>query len=280
MAINLAAATVKAASSTFQVNGTLDAGQINVLNRGWGGNGVTAGGNADGGDSTFIVNGGSANVTDSASIDASAMGGIARSGPDGNADAGSVYVASYNGGSLTGGDFSLRAWGDTDTGSVEITTDDCDCSSGTIEVNNLTLESSADLDVPTIGGDIIVADKLELNSRGSIAMADVTAGRLDFEADGSVTGGDINVTDRVEGHAEGTIVLGNITAGPGLPEGDTDFSVGITSKTSITVGDVTAAGNVGFATLGRSHHRQHQRRRPYPGDGRRRYVLRVADDRF
>ena len=105
------------------------------------------------------------------------MGGIAKSGPDGNADAGSVYVASYNGGSLTG-EISLRAWGDTDTGSVEITTDNCDCSSGTIEVNNLTLESSADLDVPTIGGDIIVADKLELNSRGDINFANLTAGPL------------------------------------------------------------------------------------------------------
>ena len=44
-------------------------------------------------------------------------------------------------------------------------------------------------------------------------------------------------------------MLGNITAGPDLPSGN-DFSVGMSSATSISVGNVTGSGHVGFATLG------------------------------
>ena len=80
-------------SSTIQVNGTLDAGQINVLNRGFGGNGVTAGGDADGGDSTFIVNGGSATLRIRRPSTPPRAAKSPSSAPDGNADAGSVYVA-------------------------------------------------------------------------------------------------------------------------------------------------------------------------------------------
>ena len=179
------------------------------------------------------------------------MGGIAESGPDGNADAGSVYVASYNGGSLTGGDFALRAWGDTGTGSVEITTDDCDCSSGTIEVNNLTLESSADLDVPTIGGDITVAGKLELNSRGNITMDDVTAGYAWISKPTAPSPAAISMSptgSRAERKARWCWAIS--PPGRSFPAGDDNSSVAIKSETSITVGDITAAGDVGFATFG------------------------------
>ena len=114
----------------------------------------------------------------------------------------------------------------------------------------MTLVVSNDLDVPLIGTDITVAGQLKLDATGNITMDDVTAGSLKFDADGSVTGGDINVTDRVEGGAQGAVVLGDITAGPELPTGDDNASVVIKSETSITVGNITAAGDVGFATYG------------------------------
>ena len=147
--------------------------------------------------------------------------------------------------------FTLRRGATPAPVQSQITTDDCDCSSGTIEVNDLTLVVQRRPRRP----DHRWRHHCCRQARARLARQHCHGGcdrgtRWISKRTAAVTGGDINVTDRVEGHAQGAIVLGNITAGPGLPEGDNDFSVGIASKTSITVGDITAAGDVGFATLG------------------------------
>ena len=72
------------------------------------------------------------------------------------------------------------------------------------------------------------------------------------------------------GEAEGAVTLGDITVGPGLPLDD-DFSVGIASATSITVGDVSGPGHVGFATFGDLTTGNLTGRRPGDDPGRRRY---------
>jgi filamentous hemagglutinin family protein len=94
----------------------------------------------------------------------------------------------------------------------------------------------------------LTSRKIDLEGT-NLSFGDVRADEFDFSADGSVTGGNINVTTRANGDAEGAIALGNITAGPDLPSGN-DFSVGMSSATSISVGNVTGSGHVGFATLG------------------------------
>jgi hypothetical protein len=102
-------------------------------------------------------------------------------------------------------------------------------------------------------GDITAAGRVDLLSTGTgglgnIQFGDVTADVLDFSADGTVTGGDIVAVTKVTGDSEGAILLGNINVTG--PEAGGDFSVGIASETSIAVGNVSAVGRVGFATLG------------------------------
>ena len=166
------------------------------------------------------------------------------------------------------GDLTISAEGDLGTGSVAISAGtNCDCSVGTIAAGDMTLLVSNDLTIPAIGDLITVSGQLKLDVGGDLTMADITAGRLNFEGvGGSITGADINVTDRVGGDVQGAIVLGNITAGPGLPTSGDNFSVGIASETSVTVGNVTAAGNVGFVSSGNDH-RRHQRRGSGHRDG-------------
>jgi hypothetical protein len=102
-------------------------------------------------------------------------------------------------------------------------------------------------------GDITAAGRVDLLSDGTgglgnIIFGDVSADALDFSADGTVTGGDIVAVTKATGDAQGAVVLGNITVTG--PEAGGDFSVGIGSETSIAVGNVSAVGRVGFATLG------------------------------
>ena len=121
---------------------------------------------------------------------------------------------------------------------------------GVMTLGNLSATDIIDL---TAGGDLTTGDltagEIHLESNGNIVFGNLTGDHTDFRSDGSVTGGNISVTNRASGDADGPIVLGNITAGPDLPTGN-DFSVGMASGTSITVGNVTGAGHVGFATLG------------------------------
>ena len=119
------------------------------------------------------------------------------------------------------------------------------------------LDSGGDVNVQALNditlGDITAAGRVDLKSDGSgglgnIQFGDVSADVLDFSADGTVTGGDIVAVTKATGDAQGAIVLGNITVTG--PEAGGDFSVGIGSETSITVGNVSAIGRVGFASLG------------------------------
>jgi filamentous hemagglutinin family protein len=97
-------------------------------------------------------------------------------------------------------------------------------------------------------GDLAAGGEIDLHGT-DISFGNVSADTFNFGANGSVNGGNITVSTRAGGDADGAVVLGNITAGPNLPTGN-EFSVGISSGTSITVGDVAGPGHVGFATLG------------------------------
>ena len=80
-------------------------------------------------------------------------------------------------------------------------------------------------------------------------FGDADVGALDFSAIGTVAGGDILADSEAIGNGGGAVMLGDITVtGPTLP-GD-DFSVAVTSGTSITVGNVNGFDHVGFATTG------------------------------
>ena len=110
------------------------------------------------------------------------------------------------------------------------------------------------IDIFTTGGDIgtgnLSGTNIDLASEtGDILFGNVEADILDFEAGGAVTGGNVVATSAALGEAQGAVVLGNISVGPGLPPVD-EFSVGLASATSITVGDVSGADRVGFATFG------------------------------
>ena len=120
------------------------------------------------------------------------------------------------------------------------------------------LDSGGDVSAEALNnitlGDITATGRVDLLSDGTgglgnIVFGDVSADHLNFSADGTVTGGDIHAATRAEGDAQGAVVLGDITVGPGLPPAG-DFSVGIASGTSISVGNVQGADRVGFATLG------------------------------
>ena len=109
------------------------------------------------------------------------------------------------------------------------------------------------IDIFSSGGGIATGDltgtEIDLEADGDISFANVDADVLDFEATGAVDGGDISAFSAVLGEAGGAVTLGDINVGPGLPPVD-DFSVGIASATSITVGNVSGTDRVGFATLG------------------------------
>lgn len=122
---------------------------------------------------------------------------------------------------------------------------------GEMTVANL---SATDFMQLTAGADLTAANltsggQIRMTSGGNMSFGNILADDLDFEADGSATGGNIAATTRVTGNAQGSLTLGDVSAGQNLPTND-DFSVALSSPTSITVGNVSGAGHVGFATLG------------------------------
>ena len=240
----------QAGSASITINGGASAATLFIITNAVGGDGSIAGGNASAGTATLAVNDGSLNITDFGSVvEADAIGGTGASSI-GTAGAGTASVSSFNGGDITALSLIIEAEGDVGTGSVGISAgSDCDCSPGSINATDLSLFSSNNINVPTIGTDITVDGRLSVESDLNIAFADVTAGVLEFDAGGDVTGNNIIVSD-LDGNADGSVTLGNITAGPDLPADPSDFSVGITAGNSITVGDVSGAGRVGFATFG------------------------------
>ena len=78
------------------------------------------------------------------------------------------------------------------------------------------------------------------------SLGDLDVGSLEFDAGGTVSGGDITVAGYVTGEAQGAVTLGDINAG-GIH--DDNFSVAISSATSLDVGNVTGVGSVVSARL-------------------------------
>ena len=101
-------------------------------------------------------------------------------------------------------------------------------------------------------GDLAAIATIDLDAPGAIGFGDVVAEAFDFDGGASVTGGDILVAREVKGQAQGAIDLGDISVGISMTGGPADggFAVGITSATSVSVGDVEADEAIGFATLG------------------------------
>jgi len=101
-------------------------------------------------------------------------------------------------------------------------------------------------------GDLGSIGTIDLDAPGAIGFGDVVGEAFDFDGGDSVAGGDIVVAREVKGQAQGAIELGDISAGIAMTGGPADggFAVGITSATSISVGDVEADEAIGFATLG------------------------------
>ena len=100
-----------------------------------------------------------------------------------------------------------------------------------------------------IAGDVQAGGAVDFEAAGDILFGDIDVDSMDFDAGGTVTGGDVFADSFVIGEAQGAITLGDIAAGPTLPPAD-EFSVGLASGTSITVGNVNGADRVGFATFG------------------------------
>ena len=152
-------------TASVDVNGSLGAAAIYVGTIAAGGNGATDGGSASGGSASVNVNGGSLNISDfGSSVDADATGGTASGGPTGSATAGNASVASFNGGDINAVSLIIEAQGDAGTGSVEVSAgSNCDCSPGTINAGDLSLFSSNNINVPTIGTNITVDGRLSVN---------------------------------------------------------------------------------------------------------------------
>jgi len=237
-----------AGTATINITGSATAGNVYVAAQAGGdttlpyGVGTTAGGDAVGGSASFNVDGGSATVTGEADILASALGGTASSGPAGTATGGSVSVSSLNGGDFTAGTLYESSVGDVGTGSIGLV-----ANGGTMGFGDLTLETSNNLVVPTLGTDIAVSGLLHLISSLNITFGDLNVGSLKWDADGDVDGGNIVVADFVNGEAQGAVSVGNISAGGVNEDG---FSVAMSSATSLDVGNVSGAQSVGFATTG------------------------------
>ena len=93
---------------------------------------------------------------------------------------------------------------------------------------------------------------IRINSGGSVLVGNIlAAGGIDITATNAVTGGNVTSGDAVFTDAGGAVHYGNISAGLVNPQPPTGpFSVGMTSGTSITVGNVDASRSVAFLTPG------------------------------
>jgi len=187
----------------------------------------------------------------------------------GNLEAGGFFVEVFLNGSVdlaAGGDINtggISAFGDVflDAG-ASITTLDIDAQNavelfagGSISTGDILagdyILAVADFGAMTLGD--LSSDNIDLDAATALIFGNANAGtQFDFESNGTVTGGNITAGVSAGGDAQGAIALGTITAGLSNPETlpEDGFSVGIASETSITVGDVTGAHAVGFATLG------------------------------
>jgi hypothetical protein len=118
------------------------------------------------------------------------------------------------------------------------------------------LNSASDIDLFAPGlieiQNASAAGSVILEAGDSIDFGDINADVLDFEAGGAVTGGNIIAGTEATGEAGGAVTLGNIDVGITREGGASEdgFAVGISSATSILVGDVDADEAIGFATFG------------------------------
>ncbi|MDV3258316.1 MAG: hypothetical protein LOX97_11185, partial [Sphingomonas sp.] len=197
----------------------------------------------------FITN---AHLQSAADLVISAPGNIAAANlaSEGNVqlDASTATVAT---GDITaGGLVSLLAPTSVTTGDISAS-GDVSIASGAIDTG--AISSGALIDLFATGGIAtggLNASTIWIESEtGDISFGDVTADLFDFETAGAVTGGNIIASSSVTGEAEGAIALGDISVGPDLPPAG-EFSVGLASATSISVGDVSGVDQVGFATFG------------------------------
>ena len=174
-----------------------------------------------------------------------------------------------SGGTAQGGSASLTVSGTLDAASVAVVANgwnnnfknDASSFGGTaaLQLNSGAVTKLGDVSLSAMGsggeissaGDLTASGAVDFESGGDIAFGSVSAQKFHFDAGGAVSGGDIHVADHIGGDAQGAVTLGNLIAGPSVPTSDDGFSVGISSATSIDVGNVDAAGAVGFATLGR-----------------------------
>jgi filamentous hemagglutinin family protein len=193
---------------------TINLGTVFIQTNGTGGSGPLAG-NGTGGVTTVNFGAAQTTITGTTTISADGMGG-----------SGTVN------GTGTGGD-------------VELTID----AAGPVSFADAVLGADGAGGLVGITGDLNATGHVDLSSGGNITFDNVAADHFQFEADGAVTGGNINAATHIDGNANGAIVLGDIIVAPNLAANG-DYSVGIASATSITVGNVSVAGGVGFATLG------------------------------
>lgn len=181
----------------------------------------------------------------------------------GDLDSGAGYVwadaqaGSTSVGNVSGGSVDLTATGSVTAGDVQSSIDwvFARADGGLLTIGNVDAATFARLLSPggaISAGDISALTTVELDANGDIGFGDVTADDFDFDSGGAVTGGNIIAGTNASGSADGAVSLVDISVGILLPGGPTDdgFAVGLSSATSITVGNVEADEGIGFATLG------------------------------
>jgi filamentous hemagglutinin family protein len=153
------------------------------------------------------------------------------------------------------GDLTLQA-GTTITGGAQTAAGSVFASAtDNILLGNVSAGNLIDIYSETGGialGSLSAGSSIDLEAADDIGFGNVTADTLDFETGGAVTGGDIVAETEVSGEAQGAISLGDISVGI-LADGgaaEQGFAVGMSSASSISVGDVEADESIGFATFG------------------------------
>ena len=123
---------------------------------------------------------------------------------------------------------------------------------GSVNVGNLAATGDLSVDAGSFMSlGTLSGSDIELNAVGDIAFVSVNAGtEFDFDTEnGSVTGGNVVAGNQISGSAGGNVVLQNLSVS-GAPQEGEDFSVGFSAIGNISVGNVSGAGPVGFATQG------------------------------